>query len=102
MSKHEVISGAYFPVFGLNTGKYGPEITSYLNTSRSVEYISDVRGKKLTKFSLNKQKLAPDNQQWYHKMDIQSYINAYKGFLRYPQRRQMNVLSDSNLDSVSI
>ena len=32
VSKHEVISGAYFPVFGLNTGKYGPEITSYLNT----------------------------------------------------------------------
>ena len=27
MSTYVVISGPYFPVFGLNTGKYGPEIT---------------------------------------------------------------------------
>ena len=37
MSKYGVISGPYFPAFGLNTeryivGKYGPEITPYLNT----------------------------------------------------------------------
>ena len=25
VSKYGVFSGAYFPVFGLNTGKYGPE-----------------------------------------------------------------------------
>ena len=31
MSQHEVISGPYFPVFGLNIGKYGPEITSYFD-----------------------------------------------------------------------
>ena len=31
MSKCGVISGPYFPVFGLNTGKYGPEITPYLD-----------------------------------------------------------------------
>ena len=31
VSKYGVISGPYFPVFGLNTGKYGPEITSYLD-----------------------------------------------------------------------
>ena len=24
--------GPYFPVFGLNTGKYGPDKTSYLDT----------------------------------------------------------------------
>ena len=37
VSKYGVISGSYFPVFGLNTdrfspntGKYGPEITLYL------------------------------------------------------------------------
>ena len=35
MSKHEVISGPYFPLFGLNIGKYGQEITSYLDTSHS-------------------------------------------------------------------
>ena len=31
-SKYGVISGPYFPVFGLNTRKYGPEITPYLDT----------------------------------------------------------------------
>ena len=32
VSKYGVISAPYFPVFGLNTGKYGPEITPYLDT----------------------------------------------------------------------
>ena len=57
MSKYGVISGQYFPVFGLNTeryrisphseipslsavspntGKYGPEITPYLDTFHAV------------------------------------------------------------------
>ena len=27
-----IIFGPYFPVFGLNTGEYGPEITPYLDT----------------------------------------------------------------------
>ena len=31
MSKNGVLSGPYFPVFGLNTGKYGPEKTPYLD-----------------------------------------------------------------------
>ena len=41
MSKYGVISGPYFPVFGLNTGKYGPEITPYLNTFHAVKQIVD-------------------------------------------------------------
>ena len=32
VSKYEVISGPYFSVFSLNIGKYGPEITPYLDT----------------------------------------------------------------------
>ena len=36
MSKYGVISGLYYPVFGLNTGKYGPEITPYLDTFQAV------------------------------------------------------------------
>ena len=49
MSKYEVFSGPYFPVFGLNkeiygvisvfsaiTGKYGPEKTPYLGTFHAV------------------------------------------------------------------
>ena len=39
MSKYEVISGPYFLVFGLNSGKYGPEIASYLGTFHEVSYI---------------------------------------------------------------
>ena len=33
LSKYGVISGPYFLVFSPNTGKYGPEITPYLDTS---------------------------------------------------------------------
>ena len=37
MSKYGVISGPYFPVFELNTGKYGPEKTPYLETFHPVQ-----------------------------------------------------------------
>ena len=36
MSKYGVISDPYFPVFELNTGKYGPGITPYLDTFHPV------------------------------------------------------------------
>ena len=36
MSKCGVISGPHFPLFGLNTGKHGPEITPYLDTFHAV------------------------------------------------------------------
>ena len=36
VQKYGVTSGPYFPVFELNTGKYGPEITSYLDTFHAV------------------------------------------------------------------
>ena len=35
-SKYGVFSGPYFPVFNPNTGKYGPEITPYLDTFHAV------------------------------------------------------------------
>ena len=53
MYKHGVISGPDFPVFGLNTGKYEPEITPYFSRSdkitlyhisQKVSYTSAVRG----------------------------------------------------------
>ena len=37
MSKYGVISGPYFPIFGLNTEKYGPEITPYLDISDAIK-----------------------------------------------------------------
>ena len=36
MPKYGVFSGPYFPVFGLNAGKYGPEKTPYLDTFHAV------------------------------------------------------------------
>ena len=36
VSKYGAMSGPYFPVCGLNTGKYGPEITPYLVTFHAV------------------------------------------------------------------
>ena len=36
MSEYGVIYGLYFPVFGLNTEKSGPEITPYLDTFHTV------------------------------------------------------------------
>ena len=40
MSKYGVISGPCFTVFNPNAGKYGPEITPYLDTFHAV--ISDI------------------------------------------------------------
>ena len=37
MSKYGVFSGPYFPVFSPNKGKYGPEITPYLDTIHAVK-----------------------------------------------------------------
>ena len=37
MSKYGVISGPYFPVFSLNTGKYRPEVPPYLDTFHAVD-----------------------------------------------------------------
>ena len=43
VSKHGVISGPDFPVFSPNTGKYGPEITPYLDIFyASVVYLRNV------------------------------------------------------------
>ena len=39
--KYGVFSGPYFPVFELNTGKYGPEKTQYLDTFHTVRSIQD-------------------------------------------------------------
>ena len=37
VSKCGVSSGPHFPLFGLNTEKYGPEKTTYLDTFHAVE-----------------------------------------------------------------
>ena len=42
VSKQGVISGPYFPVFGLTTGKYGPEMTAYLDTFHAVGWSNKV------------------------------------------------------------
>ena len=37
VSKYGIFPGPCFPVFSLNTGKYGPEKTPYLDTFHAVE-----------------------------------------------------------------
>ena len=43
MSKYGVTSSPYFTVFGLNAGKYRPEITPYLDTFRAVRFHYETR-----------------------------------------------------------
>ena len=45
MSKDGAISGAYFPVFGLNTEKSRPEITPQLGKNLRVNYFNDLKSK---------------------------------------------------------
>ena len=42
VSKYVVFSCPYFPTFGLNTGKYGPEKTPFLDTFHAVYIYSNV------------------------------------------------------------
>ena len=49
VSKYVVISGQYFPVFIPNIGKYRPEITPYLDTSRNGVAVDPLSNR--TKFS---------------------------------------------------
>ena len=46
ISVHGIISGPYFPVFGLNIEKYGPEITPYLDILHHA--VQDQQNGKLT------------------------------------------------------
>ena len=42
VSKYGVISGLCFPVFSPNKGKYGPEITRYLDTFHAVSGLNNI------------------------------------------------------------
>ena len=50
VSKYGVFFCPYFPVFGLNTGKYGPEKTPYLDTFPAVNMIWKLLGLMVTHF----------------------------------------------------
>ena len=63
MSKYGVFSGLYFAVFGLNTGKYGPEITPYLDTFHAMlvyneKYHSSIMNDQKINFEISKSDLA--------------------------------------------
>ena len=55
MSKYGVISGPYFSVLSTNTGKYGPEITPYLEAFHAVRYMQrhyiNIAAQKMMAFS---------------------------------------------------
>ena len=58
VSKYGVISGPYFPVFRLNTGNYGPEITPYLDSFHAVNFRTSEEMKQKSSFLLSKEKLS--------------------------------------------
>ena len=49
--KYGVISGPYFPLFGLNTEKYGPEITPYLDNFHKVRFRIDLLSIQVRKYT---------------------------------------------------
>ena len=59
VSKYGVISGQYFPVFELNTGKYGPEITPYLDIFHEVFFPWFFYFVQLTFCGIAREKLLP-------------------------------------------
>ena len=79
MSKYGVISGLYFPVFGLNTAKYGTEITQYLDTFHAVLFINSSWTIKLL------------SVQGYRKNSIKIYQ------LVFYKPKKMTLLSEKNV-----
>ena len=51
VSKYGVFSGPYFPVFGLNTGKYGPEKTPHLGTFHAVKVSEFVKSEQIKNYA---------------------------------------------------
>ena len=49
VSKYGVISSPYFPVFGLNTWKYGPEINPYLDIFKQCKILQSKHGTEIQK-----------------------------------------------------
>ena len=68
MSKYGVFSGPYFPVFGLNTGKYGPEKTpqDYDEKRKLFRTNSFVLAHSSAKKIYNEQLTLKSTIQWYH------------------------------------
>ena len=67
VSKYGVFSGPYFPVFGLNTGKYGPEKTPYLDTFYTVYMNGIVWVKRFAKWYLIKS---------FHKWNMKPFLES--------------------------
>ena len=62
MSKYGGFSGSYFLVFGLNTGKYEPEKTPYLDTFHAESEIS-----KIIKVAQSKERISKNSVWRYGK-----------------------------------
>ena len=65
MTKHRVFSGPYFLVFGLNTRKYGPQKTPYLDTFLTVlKTVNLVESSIISNKVLNKHKDNNSTDPW--------------------------------------
>ena len=67
VSKFEAFSGPYFPAFGLNTGKYGPEKTPYLDTFHAIKVYNSANISILDKqmFCINSTKIVTSWVTWW-------------------------------------
>ena len=75
MSKYGVFSGPYFPVFGLNTGKYGPEKTPYLDTFYTDPFVRNKQYKIYNNLKLQ----MPENAILLHVGYPENYENKQQG-----------------------
>ena len=65
-SKYGVISGPYFPVFGLNTGKYPPQISPYLDTFQTKIFYkttTEIHNRLTINFRMREVKSCIDNKE---------------------------------------
>ena len=70
LSKYGVISGPYLPVFGLNTGKYRPEITLHLDTFHvvwdyTINHNENEDKNRSHRYDINKPRSRHENKELY-------------------------------------
>ena len=79
MSKYRVISGPYFSVFSPNIGKYGPEITPYMDTFYALNlliifwWMLDLNSHRLTSWACYRS----NHPEIFHEIDV------FKNFAKF-------------------
>ena len=76
VSKYGTFSGPYFPVFGPNTGKYGPEKTPHLDTFHAVLWNQLIALSDYWRNYINKHKLISwESNSWVFTMVFKDAVH---------------------------